>query len=90
MQSYRAWHHMGQSVLQMNKIRGGVRVRAGINDKAGLGSDSFDVKTGTSMSHADVDACKEWVTKAITARAEGALSKPDEHWLQAALRHAGN
>lgn len=85
-QSYRAWHYMGQSVLEITR-RAGVRVRAGINEK-GATATTVDVKPGQAMSDAEFALCITAVEQAIEARKSGKYRKPDEHWLQAVLRAA--
>lgn len=83
-QSYRAWHHMGQSVLEITR-RGGVRVRAGLNEK-GATATTVEVKPGQKLSDVDRAACIAAVKQAMKVRATGSYCKPDEHWLQAVLR----
>lgn len=87
-QSYRAWHHMGQSVLEIKGGKKQATIRAGINDKHGaIGSFKVTVSPATPLSSADLVTCQQWVAKGIDARqSTGLLCKPDEHWLQAVMR----
>lgn len=87
-QSYRAWHHMGQSVLEISGSGRRATIRAGINDKHGaIGAHKVTVTPKNPLTADELSTCKEWVHKAMTARrAGGSLCKPDEHWLQAVLR----
>lgn len=88
-QSYRAWHHLGQSVLQLEKSGPSVTIRGGTNDK-GNAHDTFRVTVDhqQGLSKEQLAACKAAVWRGIDARRKGALHKPDEHYLQALLRLA--
>ena len=85
-QSYRAWHYLGQSVLQLIRTKKGVRVRAGIGDKAGAFG-TYRTTVGPGEIGDRIDACVSAVEKAVEARRPGGgMHKADEHWLQAVLR----
>lgn len=86
-QSYRAWHHMGMSVLEITGSGRKAVVRAGINDKdQAIGAKTFTASPAAPLAGADLEECQAWVEKGIAARANGPFCKPDEHWLQAVLR----
>lgn len=80
---YRAWHYCGQKVLEIRgKSGGALQVRAGILNQSGEQVWMLD----RPVTPRQVDAIMSKVTEGVAARAGGTYSKPDEHWLQSALR----
>lgn len=87
-QGQRSWQVAGQRVLTFASTSGGgLRITAGIQDKAGAHSKTFQLSKGDSLDSTVLDHIQQLVESAIETRltADGPYP-PDEHWLQAALR----
>lgn len=85
-QAYRAWHHMGQSVLSIRRTRRGVAIRAGIDARRSSDVLRLEITGDDHLDQEQLEACCEHVELGILSRNEGPYRRPDEHWLQAVIR----
>lgn len=85
----RAWQTMGQKVLSVKAVTGGVAVTAGIHyTKAGEAPVPTTVIQGDHLSPRQLATIQQQVEAGIAARLSGPppIHRPDEHWLQAVIR----
>jgi hypothetical protein len=80
----RSWQCMGRRVLSIKKIKGGVRISAGIHVE---NVDHIDL-VGKTLSPANFAKIKSWVRRGIKTRLnrKSKYGRPDENWLQAAIQ----
>lgn len=86
--SERSWHVAGQRVLTFAATKGGgLRITAGIQDKAGRHSRTILLGKGETLDSPILAALQKLVLDAIDLRlSRSGPYPPDEHWLQSALR----
>jgi hypothetical protein len=85
----RAWQTMGQKVLSMKAVTGGVAVTAGIHyTKLDEVPEPTKVIHGGHLSSRQLATIQKQVEAGIDARLAGPppIHRPDEHWLQAVIR----
>jgi len=86
----RSWHCMGQKVLSITRTHSGLRVVAGIHySKPAEAPEPVVLLAGATLTSLQVDTVRAAVEAAIEERLNSEnprIHRPDEHWLQAAIR----
>ncbi len=85
----RAWHCLGQKVLSIKGMRGGLAIRAGVHYTGANAPEPVVVTSAEPLTAARFEKVTSAVELAIALRLGGKdpqISRADEHWLQAVIR----